>query len=391
MSVLGCWVLGALALGSAGDDGRVVYEGRWREHPAALELIAELERAAEATSKPLPPWLLRTAPDVSVTLVDLAEPVPALTWPGALPARVDVETRDDGWACAIEMPIDPILFDPALGRLALERQIFGAACTAYAEIEGKEGDALVEASLANPFVEAMAAHWLGTLDLEIEYVVSKSLESDEAIGGLVHALVEPEDGGYGFRREGPTDLTYLVLGRLVAPRKNDKMLGLFFRTLQRPAHTFANALKKATRRTVERANDDLPTVFAAFLEKRFPASRRDAYRAVAESFASAEPKAALESLSAYDPPKLAEQPHLFFTASTLCELGLGDVGNLRQIVAAAGTTPFALDAQRRVVEVVLAEAGADAARAELDRMTERFGWIEGVAAEAEAWRARLGD
>ncbi len=230
------------------------YQGKFKDHANLPELIAIVEEVASDGPKELPKWLGKERPTVTVKLVDLEEPLGRTDWPGKLPMIFSTEDQKKGWSCVISLPIDSLIRDRSLIAPALKRQIFGVAAVRAELKSGVSVSDMGSQGLANPFVDAMASHWAGSLDSEIDYALLQHLESDEALLALVTGFEEPEEG---FQLTGAAehDLTVLMFTKMVAPR-NDKKLGAFFEAMlhKRP---FGSVLKAASGKKLDKLNQEL--------------------------------------------------------------------------------------------------------------------------------------
>jgi len=259
------------------------YNGRFFTHPN-LETITRLASDdLDELGEELPKWLTKDSPRIEVKLVDLAEPLEHHIWPGAVPAQVEISRAEESWSFAFELPVDTFIADPTLVLYSLQRNLFAAASTARAMDRGADLATLAAWGMENPLIEALAAYWAGSIDQEIEFVLRRHLGSEEELASLLQPIVVPADGGIAPERRGPDDLTYLLLVRMLAPKKKDKKLETLYSALEN-GQPFEGALKKASGKKLERLDEALRDFYRIYVKHRFPKKALVKYRRAQEAF-----------------------------------------------------------------------------------------------------------
>lgn len=367
------------------------YAGKFAAHPN----LARVQEIAQAVAKDapgdLPKWVAKKTPSITVELVDAKEPLPDLTWPGHFQAAFELSDEKKGWSATIQLPIDSLIHDPRLVEPALRRQIFGVAAF---KKELESGVSLMDVGkqgLTNPLVDAMAAHWAGSLEMEIGYGLSRHLHDDEKVAALVSELTLTSNGS-ALEERPVGDLTLLMLARVLAPKK-DKKLGTLFESILRK-QPLKGGLKKASGKSLERLNDALRKAFKKDLDRLHPKNQRDAYREAYEAYQAKRWEEVKEAKDRVKLQSAAGANMTIFIAVALAktetaleipeETGVASTF-LRAASLEIGASPFAVDAQERLGQYYL-EVGnkAEAVKA-FEAMRDGFGWQAGVEERVESW------
>jgi len=361
------------------------YDGRFAGHPSFRALSDGVFSASQSLGKKLPDWISKRAPEVRVKLVDLERPVAAPCWPGDVDASFAFERKGKDGLLKIELPIDPLIERPHLARLALARQLFCSASFVRAMDEGVEIAALESWGAKNPLIEALAAHWAGSLDDEIEFVLRRHLASDEALRSLLRP-VEPVPGSLTLARAGADDLTPLLLVRMLAPEEKDSKLKTLYAALEN-GQPLQDALEKASKLPLERLNRKLEEFYEKYLEERFPAKVRPKYRLALEAVGDESWEEVVDLVPALEGPFLAPRT-AFLVAQAMEGLAKEPGAEVAQLYANVLTwyeqSDLGSEAMRRCARVLRAAGDEEQARRAYERLRDAYGWLPGVQDEVKA-------
>ena len=275
------------------------YDGRFAGHESLSEISRYVRSVAENTAEDLPKWIAKREPSVEVRLVDLAEPLQRYVWPGDVDAHVSVELDGRDSKLSIDLPVDTFIASPTVAPSALARQIFGAASTARATREEADARKLPAWGLSNPLIEAMAAHWAGTLDREIAFVLRRHLGSDEAIAALVQPITAVELGSAP-ELSDPDELTWHVLVKRLAPKENrEEARDALFRLGE--GADARGGPQEGESQGAREAERGPGRVLEEYVEEEFPASSRERFRGALTAFEEDDPARLLAALNGLIP------------------------------------------------------------------------------------------
>jgi len=362
----------------ADPPSRSEYTGRFREHPALPEIAALVAEATQDLE--LPDWLLERAPRVQVELVDLKEPREHHVWPGDVVGSVQIEPDGKDTVLTLELPIDSFLGDPRLAVAGVRRAIFGGASMARAMGDGQPFTKIYSWGGSNPLIEAMAAQWAGTLDQEIEFVLRRHLLSDEKLASLVRPIEPSAAGDLELPVEGPDDLTWHVLVRMLTPKEKDAKLEKLYEALAR-GQDLEGALKKASGKKLDKLNDELAEFFEDYVEERFPKKRRADLRDGWSAMQSGDQDELTRVLGGWKDSTFLDPHHVFLLAAFQKDadawtLFLDDADHY----AECDLGPMAI---RKCGTLLLARDGTEERRRVYERMRDEYGWVKGLREEAE--------
>jgi hypothetical protein len=367
------------------------YGGKFVDHPARVKITADLSSTARHDPEQLPKWLAKRPPAFRVEAQDLAQPLETQRWPGDIDASFELRKEKRDWVCELTLPIDTLIGSPQLARRALKRHLFAASSQARALERG--GDPLLVSAwgIENPLIEAMAAHWAGTLDEEIEFVLVQHLGSDEELAALLRPIApargpapEPVPGGQD-------DLTWLLLVKYLAPEEADKKLEWLYSALE-SGRSLDAALEKASRLSLEKLNAKLSDSYAEHLEEVFPPKERATFRELQRAHAAGAWSEVLELVGEMEPRDLLLDPSVFHMTVALMELDPAYQPTLVEqlLELSPARSPLALEGMRRGASSLAEHGQADTAREVLQMLRDQFGWLSGVDAEVAAGLEALG-
>ena len=293
----------------------------------------------------------------------------------------------------VEVPVDAFIGHPELAVGALHRQslqgLFQHVAASMPATDAFAGiDNLTKMGPQNPVLRAVAVRLSGQSDELVAFTLRKHLDSDEGLASLFTPIAEEEAGiSYRFADRGPDDLTFELLARLLSPKGKDAALGELFESMHR-GQPMGNALKKITRKKLDKLNAALEELYEEELERVFPEPQREPYRTVSAAAAAADWSRAVEAADAFleqYPDSLAAPNAHFWRGMALAELGDGGAPDVLEDVVRRfrSSLPGVGDAQLRLARLAAEGGDVERARSAYEKARDDFGWVPGVLAAAQ--------
>ncbi|MFT5051287.1 MAG: hypothetical protein ACI8QZ_002698 [Chlamydiales bacterium] len=367
------------------------YDGRFASHPNLEVLDETLEEAHDV----IPDWLAKEIPSISYRIVDQAQEIEVHGWPASLALGSIAREKQ---AYTIEVPIDSLIADPVRGRGALLRDIVFCVGMETALTSGGGFARMSDLGNLNPVVQATASFLAGELQSEIEYLLSRHLNTDEELEACFADIdSSTATGGSAWTFEGRPvdDVTFLILADYLTPKGKDKKLGELYTAIKR-GQPVEGALKEPTKKKLPKLNKEFRKAFTAFLKKRFPSKARLLYREIVAHSEAQAWQAALESaerfLDRYE-DSMAAPNAAWLRARALVELdaGLGTLALDEFIETHGSSTGFAWRARLQIRLLAAGAGDRRAARASFEQLERDHGWIPGVQTRANQELEALGD
>lgn len=365
------------------------YDGKFLDHPNFDKVEAIAERVAAEAPKELPKWLTKKTPNFSVIFADAEKPLGAFDWPGKVTCGFKTELNGKTTDATITLPLDSLIGDTSLVEPALRRQIFGVTAFQAEMASGVSILDLGERGLENPVIDAIAAHWAGDLEREIDYALLRRLEDMDATMGLVTDL-EFSDNGAKLMERPEGDLTVLMLASYLG-QKNDKKLAKLFQSITRK-QPLKQGVEKAAGKKVDRLNGELQKALTKRLKARYVKPDHARYEDFIGAYEAEDWSTMAEETEKFSKVDLIGPNLEVFAAIALAgisdEVGAFDEGDasvalLRIAASRAGSTPHAVLAQERLAVLFEEVGNEEMAREAWTRLGLDFGWQPGWAERAE--------